>query len=180
MRKAGNGTLDSELTLTDPNGNVVAANNNYNDQDAQLIYLIPADGQYQIVAQSYNSNSSGAYRLRLVHGDNVGEDLAQSVPILRLGVAEQGIVPPNGAQAWQFQGEAGDEVTISVQALEEGFDPLLILYGLDGAEIANDDDRGGGLNPSLTVTLPESGTYTASITSYDGSNGRYMIRISHP
>jgi hypothetical protein len=173
MRAPANSSLNSELSLYDANGFQLATSDDFGiGRDASLSYVIPTTGEYRVEARGHNGASGGVYRLRLAGGTcaDAGICLGSS-PV-------QGFVAEGGAQGWQFQGVGGQEVTIEVTAFDQGFDPLLILYGPDGSEIGSDDDGGSNLDPLLTVTLPNDGFYTATVTSYDGSSGRYAIRLS--
>ncbi|MDJ0908267.1 MAG: tetratricopeptide repeat protein [Woeseiaceae bacterium] len=73
----------------------------------------------------------------------------------------------------EVYGEEGEEWTILLRS--DAFDPWLFVY--DGeVEIADDDDDGPGLDASLTVTLPRSGSYTLIVNTYSGGEyGNYEI-----
>ncbi len=79
----------------------------------------------------------------------------------------------------QFQGEAGQSVTISARDyLGGGVDPLLVLLDADGVPIAGDDDSGGALDALIThIELPAAGVYTALVSH---ANGGYEgeVRVS--
>ena len=175
LRPPAASQLAGELLLYDAAGNQVAREATSFRRAVRLTYLVPAAGEYQLVAQSFNQQSSGLYRLTLMRGPRADENVT-----LRHFQPRQGQALAGGAQAWQFQGQAGERLVITANALDQAFDPYLILYGPDGVEIASDDDGGEGLNARLEITLPVSGLYTASVTSYDGSSGRYLIEILRP
>jgi|GEM_PF-3477767 hypothetical protein len=71
-----------------------------------------------------------------------------------------------------FEGAEGEYVSVSMTAVGgdgdgPSGDPYLYLLGPDGTIVAEDDDSGGDLNASLTVTsLPESGSFTVVATSF--------------
>jgi hypothetical protein len=173
MRAPGHSRLDSELDLYNPQGQLVANNDDYYGSDSHIVYVVPQAGDYRIVARSHNGNSSGVYRLSLVRGESAG-----SGQRLDMNRSTAGNVSQGGAEAWQFEGRGGQQVTIRVDALDATFDPYLILYGPNGNEIGRDDDGGDGLNSRLVVNLPENGIYTISVSSYDGSAGRYVVRVT--
>jgi hypothetical protein len=172
MRAPGDSALDSELDLYNPQGHLVANNDDYHGRDSYILYLVPEAGDYRIVARSHGSNSTGVYRLNLAPG-NSGESRQRLEPNRSAG----GNVAVGGAEAWQFEGRAGQNLIITADALDANFDPYLILYGPRGQEIGRDDDGGEGLNARLTISLPENGLYTIVVSSYDGSAGRYIVRI---
>lgn len=143
--------------------------------DAQIVYQLPADGTYTIVAADYLDMGRGAYGLLLDQGTQAMLDaLPPELPpdgMLAVGdepvvgyVAEQG-VPVEAT----FEGQAGQIVSIAMDVYDQStLDPYLVLLGPDGSEIARDDDSGGGTNPvtALIVTeLPADGVYTIHMTS---------------
>jgi serine protease Do len=78
---------------------------------------------------------------------------------------------------YQFQGQAGQRVTIDLESTE--FDPYLILVGPDNQVIEQNDDVGpNNTNAGITVTLPTTGTYRVIANSYDSSGrGRYRLTV---
>ncbi len=69
------------------------------------------------------------------------------------------------AHNWVFEGQAGQTVTIRVNAVGDT-DPRVKLLDPSGSVIAEDDDSGGGLNARLTAVLPLGGTYTIRVDVY--------------
>ncbi|MFO7892567.1 MAG: caspase family protein [Longimicrobiales bacterium] len=145
-------------------------------------------GSYVIAVNSYGAGAMGSYELtvggtpdgaggtgaaqgRLQAGGTVSGRLTSSAPTLEDG---------SHYHLWQFDGEAGQQVTITLTS--DDFDSYLMLVrgmsvGPDGA-LAHDDDGAGGLNSRITFTLPETGTYSAVANSYGaGSTGAYEIRF---
>lgn len=112
---------------------------------------------------------------------------------------QRGETEVGGGETWAFEGEEGMMVTIRVLAdrpagrqtdneerLEQRlFDTYLYVYGPDGTLIAENDDNEDlpdedpeKTNSSVTLTLPETGTYTIEIRSWDDrSGGRYTLEI---
>lgn len=78
------------------------------------------------------------------------------------------------AHNWYFEGQAGQDVTIRVEAVGDT-DPRVRLIGPSGTVIGEDDDGGGNYDSLLEITLPETGTYTARIDVF--STGTYRITI---
>jgi hypothetical protein len=78
------------------------------------------------------------------------------------------------AHNWQFQGSAGQAVTINVTAIGDA-DPEAALYGPDGVLFASNDDSGGTVNSLITATLPSAGTYTVRITAW--MVGDYQLTV---
>lgn len=78
------------------------------------------------------------------------------------------------AHNWQFQGTAGQTVTIRVNAIGDT-DPRAKLIDPSGNVIAEDDDGGGGYDSLIVATLPVDGTYTVRVDVF--TTGRYTITI---
>jgi len=77
-----------------------------------------------------------------------------------------------------LEGRQGDRVEISLNSSE--FDPLLTVTG-NGLEEANDDDEARGTrNSRLLLTLPRTGRYTVSVSSYQrGGTGSYFLEVQN-
>lgn len=81
---------------------------------------------------------------------------------------------------WPYAGTAGEQVTITL--ISDDFDTYLILRLLRGdtlegaVDIGSDDDSAGDMNSTLTVTLPENGTYVVIANSVaPGAQGSYQL-----
>lgn len=88
-------------------------------------------------------------------------------------------------QIYTFEGQTGDTIVIQMQATSNDprLDSFLILRGIDGQDLASDDDTGGNLNSLIgPYTLEESGTYTVVATRYQletgTSTGTYDLWVS--
>jgi hypothetical protein len=84
---------------------------------------------------------------------------------------------------WPYAGTAGEQVTFTLES--DDFDTYLILRlmrssGMDDAEeVGTDDDSAGNLNSTLTLTLPETGTYAVIANSVSaGVQGAYLLSAS--
>jgi hypothetical protein len=75
----------------------------------------------------------------------------------RLETGDQTMADGTFADIWQFQGTAGQTVTIDVRS--EEFDSYLQLLDANGNKLGEDDDSGGGLNARLSYTLPATAMY---------------------
>lgn len=64
---------------------------------------------------------------------------------------------------YTFEATSGTTVTITMTSSE--FDAYLVLLGTDDEVIAEDDDSAGRLNPTISISLPDDGTYTIIATS---------------
>jgi hypothetical protein len=172
---AATGSLDPFLTLLDPIGNEVAANDDVQGYNAALAYVVPVAGNYTIRAASAGGNSEGEYTLELA----LDPQMARLRPPTAMTVGDRagGATPQGGAQAWRFEGAAGQAVGILVERHDDSFDPLLTLYGPDGGQLEQVDDTNGSLNPLLNTELPDDGYYTIVVGSYTGAGGEYTLTL---
>ncbi|MCK6576525.1 MAG: matrixin family metalloprotease [Anaerolineae bacterium] len=76
------------------------------------------------------------------------------------------------AEFWDFDVAAGEYVTITMEALSGGLDPLLVILDANNQVIAYDDDSAGDLNAVVrNIRFPQSGTYTAAATRFEQAQG---------
>tara|TARA_A100001391_G_scaffold1033_3_gene1419 strand:+ start:9848 stop:12433 length:2586 start_codon:yes stop_codon:yes gene_type:complete len=143
---------------------------------------LPQAGTYRVVVASYSESGLGSYRLdssstassagggqlaRLSLGGSVSGSLASGDDTISSGE----YIDP-----YTFEGQRGQRVTFDMASSE--FDTYLSLLMPGGGSEENDDRAGedGETNSRLTVTLPETGTYTLVATSYQsGETGSYTI-----
>lgn len=200
MRTTG-GTLDPFLQVLDPNGDLLARNDDDEQspgsRDAHIANLtIPANGTYTIIAtRPENSRTQGQFELTLTLLESSQttpspEPTTQTVvePIragtIRIGQAVTDTTEDNaGGVAYAFQGEANSAITITL--VSPDFDAYLVLLDEDGAELAVDDDSAGNRNARISdVVLPQTGIYTILITSFETRtanlpfSGEYTLTVS--
>jgi S1-C subfamily serine protease len=178
--------FDSYLILLDADGNRIAFDDDSGGgYDAQIQATLPSSGDYLLLANTYESGQSGAYRLRLTSG--AGNTASSPPPssgslnIQRSGSLQDsdGVLPSDGSlfDAYEFSGRAGQTVEIGLGSSE--FDTYLILVDGSGALIdQNDDESNTTTNSFLRVTLPQTGGYSVYVNSYDASGrGNYNLVI---
>ena len=114
------------------------------------------------------------------------EASAQTPRELQLGETVSAPLDGRGPDAsdglWRFQGQQDQLLVIAVTS--DDFDPAVRLLDATGAELADDDDSGPGLNARLITTLPDTGTYDIAVTAVDtllpDSTGNYQITLHVP
>jgi hypothetical protein len=80
--------------------------------------------------------------------------------------------------AYRFNGTAGQRVTLRMTSSD--FDPYLILTGPGGFSEQNDDEEAGQPAAGMVVTLPSTGDYLVSATTYrPGESGRYTLMLAN-
>lgn len=86
------------------------------------------------------------------------------------------------ARFYQFVGEEGDIIAITVETQTGTLDPIVVLRTADDINLAtNDDVESFTRNSHLDYTLPESGQYVIVVTRYglrDGTTtGAYVLNL---
>lgn len=123
-----------------------------------------------------NDRPEGASVLTLLDTDGRQVDVGDEVT----GALSTGdYVSVNGAylEAWAFDGEAGQEVSIDL--VSDDFDAYLYVVGpgIDGA--LSDDDGGGACHARVDFTVLEAGRFHV-VASTNGSNrsGPYRLQVN--
>lgn len=95
-------------------------------------------------------------------------------PKIDLGLGDQRFDSEEGRGLWRFEGEAGDFITASVEALGGG-DATLGLYDAQLNELILNDDF-NGFNPQITLQLPAAGDYFLKVGWYaEGQTQSYIL-----
>jgi hypothetical protein len=157
------------------------------------------DGAFHLVASS-SSQQTGTYRLRVssepsppdamscggINGVSLsslptaGRELRRGTAAFgRLSGAEASVENDRPVQAWSLRGEAGERVTIRLES--DDYDSYLYFFGPGMSETLTNDDGGEGLDSELTITFPETGSYTVGAGALSsGSTGAYHITLTDP
>lgn len=203
------GDLNSYLYLLDANGQLLFEDNDSggDNGDARIVYSLPADGTYLIIATRLGQEqgaSTGSYLLELTSdvaaaSPSVAPTEATPVlpssyegfPQLAYGDAIVGELSDSRYRdVYVFFGEAGDEIQVDMvsQNLDEinGLDPLLILLDADRIPLLEVDDIVPEVerDARLEFTLPETGYYAIVATRFEQaegtSEGRYDLTLTGP
>lgn len=162
-----NNALDPVIELVAPDGTLVASDDNSGGYPNALINQAraPVSGLYRLHVSAASGATMGMYRLiwRYV---NIAPTPTYDPPRILLFTVEDDV--PQGEYAfYPFQGTAGQQVRISVNAQPaSGFDPVATLIGPDGRELAVGDDSTDSLNPQFSSVLPADGTYQVRVNGY--------------
>lgn len=162
-----------ELAMDDDGG---AGLNSY------LEFTAPSTGNYFLDAQGFDEEATGGYTLSAAAGD-IPADASTDVALSADGDSREGVLSPAGDTDWyRIDLDAGQGVRIGVNAgsgADALSDPLIILHGPDGAELARDDDGGGGLNSWLEFQAPAAGAYYLEVRGFSNdAEGRYTISLT--
>jgi hypothetical protein len=81
------------------------------------------------------------------------------------------------ADVWNFQGQAGQSVTIELRS--EEFDTYLQLLDGTGTRLAEDDDSLGDLDSRIVFTLPATGMYQIVVNNFSDERraGIYTLSV---
>lgn len=171
--------LDPYLILLGPNQLEMAQDDDGGgEKDARIIVTLPVDGNYTVMANSFEARQSGTYTLEL----RASATASEAKTILR----EEGVLaddaptlPSDGSlyREYTFEGRAGQPVSIMLESTE--FDAYVALFGPNGRLVGeNDDFTNSSKNAFLSATLPTNGRYRVVVNSYDASGrGRYVLTI---
>lgn len=175
-----------------------AENDDFEDgsTDSRISFRAPATGTYGILANSFEGGATGSYTIEATvsgggapsgggmgaMGDLMGGGGGSA---LSYGASANGELTDNDRtlddgskfDEYTFTGSAGDRIVISMSS--DAFDTYLSLRGPDGAEVANNDDRGDGdTNSEINITLSTSGTFKIWANAYEaGSLGSYRLSL---
>jgi hypothetical protein len=86
------------------------------------------------------------------------------------------------AEDWTFAGRANQVISLLAVSISGDLDPVLQVFGPDGALIGENDDRDSLVQDAglEALILPADGTYTIRVTRYQGSAtvGEYELTIT--
>lgn len=164
--------FDAYLTLQDSNGTEVGSNDDFGGSlDSNLSTILPDDDTYTIVVGSADGSGTGNYELTLSY---------IRVETIEYGeVVEGEITEATPRVQYQFEGQAGDNVLISLTS--SSFDTFLHLADSSNFDLITDDDGGDGTNSLIAgYELPQTGTYFITVRPYSElATGEYTLQI-HP
>jgi hypothetical protein len=171
-------TFDPVLELApayDPNSLLAIDDNGGGGLSPYLQRIsIPESGLYLLRVYAARGVTTGSYTLiwRYVNVAPTPTPVLVVSPVFTL----KDRVPDLAYQFYPFQGRTGQQIRISVIALEDGFDPVAALVRGDGEVLIEVDDTDGDLNPTFAYTLPSDGTYNIRVNGYrQGGEFRLLV-----
>lgn len=93
-------------------------------------------------------------------------DAADATPIVFGQQVAGEINDETWLQAYRLEGQAGQEIILTMQATGEDLDAYLVIIGPDGERVAENDDDGNSTNSSIQLHLPQTGTYIIVATRF--------------
>jgi subtilisin family serine protease len=199
--RADGSSLDSYLRLFDANGLQLAANDDANGLDSQILYRAGATATYYVGVSGYgNSNYSPVNGSGTTSGSTGPYQVTFSLsspPLEPNDSIAQATVVETSVGSESFEGSVGDgaygaadvdlfrvtlgagqTLTADVAADSTGssLDSYLRLFDAAGRQLATNDDYGGSLDSFLSFSAPAAGTYYVGLTGY--GNSQYQPSVA--
>jgi hypothetical protein len=97
---------------------------------------------------------------------------------IETGETVSGTVDSFQDDGWTFSADAGERVIITLNAVDDAFDPRLYLYSPDKQLAAENDDVDAATNrgAQIEVTLAQGGKYTLRVSAFSGG-GDYELTL---
>lgn len=186
--------FDPLVELYDADGNLLTSDDDSAGNLNSLIedFALEDAGTYTVQVKSAGGPATGAFTLSVSTGGTVTptetpteEPTAEPTtePVepgseISLGDTISGTLTEDNTVDYTFEGEEGQAVTITLTS--DAFDTYLTLQGPDGEDLTTDDDSAGNLNSRIeNFILPETGTYTINVSSFDTSaSGDFTLALS--
>ena len=179
------GSVDTTLVVNDPAGEWWC-NDDFGVDSAGnpgLVFNEPQSGNYNIWVGAYDSSANNeAVVLQITENSAPPQNWVSSNESSRTesGQLQSGDATLDSGEytdTYDFEGQAGELASIDLQSQE--FDTYLMLIAPDGEQFSNDDFEASQNRSLLTMTLPQSGTYQAVVTSYEaGEAGSYTLALN--
>lgn len=164
--------FDPYLILRTPSGETQFNDDwNSSSQQSRIELNLPETGHYSITVTSFKSGETGSYQLEYPSGGNTPPSRTITGT---LAAGDNTLSSGEYLDLYGFDGVAGQAVVIDLHSTE--FDPYISLKTPSGATEFNDDWNGSSQQSRIELSLPETGHYTITVTSYKpGESGAYQL-----
>jgi hypothetical protein len=174
---------DPLLRLHNASGEEIAADDDGgNGLNAYLEYTASSTGTYLVEARSFVDDAVGGYALTAHEGDIPADNSTDASLGGEGDYREATLSPANDRDWYRLDLTEGQGVRLGLNAAttpDALQDPMLVLYGPDGAEVARDDDGGEGLNSWLEYQAAGAGAYYVEARGFvDDAVGRYALVVT--
>lgn len=163
------GALNPQLDLLDPNGNIIASNDNHNPNNNNSLIRdvrLGRNGRYIVVARSARNETGGAYNLTLWQINACGGRIAFD----RQLHAEISAATPRCY--YTFSVTDPMMVKVSIDRMSRNLQPTFQILGPDNGPITGMAER------PLELQLQQPGQYTVFATGKPGTDGRFMVAVT--
>ncbi len=180
---SGSPLADPVLKIHDAAGQEIATDDDGGEGlNSYLEFTAPTTGNYFIEATSFDENATGGYTLSSERGDIPNSNATDAV-LAADGDTRQATLSPAGDSDWyKLTLTAGQAFRVAVDSGDGAgalADPLVVLHGPDGAEVARDDDGGPGLNSLLEYQATAAGDYYVEVRGFgDDAAGTYTVTLT--
>jgi hypothetical protein len=166
--------LDVALDLVNPNGRIIATQDERGDGEVETAnQTLATTGTYQIYVCS-TGDTSGDYSLLLQNDDSLPFIVFRGN--LDYGDSGSGDLPEDVDHFWNFEGTVGEIVSITVTPTSG--DLVLYLNGADGVELEFVDESGyGGSEQIVDFELPSTGYYSIGVGELDFNPAGYLVTL---
>jgi hypothetical protein len=150
--------------------------------NSYLEFTAPNTGNYFLGAAAFAEGSTGGYTLAARAGD-IPADNTTDASLSADGDYREGVLSPAGDRDWYrinlAEGQ-GMRVGLTGAGTPDTIgDPMLVLYGPDGAEILRDDDGGDALNSWFEYSATQAGAYYLEARGFtEDAAGRYALSVT--
>lgn len=105
---------------------------------------------------------------------------AQETETLQLAVPVNGSLSAGGEQTWAFNARDGQMLSFVVTPTTDALDPVLTIRSSDGVTLISNDDYDYPTSRAALlegISLPRTGTYTATVSAYGQTAGDYTLTM---
>ena len=175
------GGLDPMLTLLDPQGNTILANDDVNTRagnfNAALSFQAEQTGRYWVRLTSYGNTTGESL---LVVASNAAIDAVEPILISTQERIEHGeITRSNPTVEFTFALEVGQTALLETEALSGSLDTILEVIDPRGEIVAeNDDFQSSSYDSGIVFTAETSGSFRAVVSSYGATTGEFNLTIT--
>ncbi len=158
-------TFDFNMHVYDPDGRDIEelcdiSSENLNASDEMVL---TKTGKYFVIIHSYGNGGGGSYSLG--HSILPAKNLA-------FETVQTGEMADDGYDIWSFGGKKDQTILISMRSTD--FSPSFYLYKANGEVLNFSFGRSGSDQKTITMKLPEDGTYKILIR---GDDGKYKLKL---
>jgi len=170
-------TFDAVLDLYGPDGQRLVALDEGFSGDPEVLsgFALPTTGEYAVLVRSF-SPQGGPYTLSLDEGEQPIANFYDAGD-LAYGEVRPESLQGQEAQAWFFQGRAGDHILVRVTPLGPGLDLDVWLLDANLARVAAVDAFAAGEPETIELTLSADGQYIVLVRDFRGVPGEYEIAL---
>ncbi len=174
---------DTMIAIHGADGEQIASDDDGGEGlNSYLEFTAPASGNYFVAASAFGGGGVGGYALTARAGD-IPADSSTDASVSADGDYREGSLGATGDRDWyrvDLKEGQGLRVGLASGEVEEGIgDPLLVIYGPDGAELARDDDSGAGLAAWMEFQAAATGVHYIEARSFgEEAQGRYALSIT--